>query len=538
MGDNETSSNLAVNPPDQRTVAVSLGTSGMTTDAYSPLPDEADKSDTHFIDAMMNAINGARCDKPNANIPSNITIAVHPDQQTENTEGGRVFTSSSTNSGLERTSRTYLMVYAFTLVHALVTRSPFTVIALYVRDDLEMSNEQAVMAMVCYSIGRALATQISSKWMTRSMMMSCCIFQIVGTVMLYLSSSIAFFREILPVSVVMMGFAEIIAGLDTLLKGSMHSWTEEKQQMLYRGKMGCIAIGAGIGFLANSYLYQHSGILGGCLFMGGAGVLHLILTVFYLNRLLGTQPLAMTSSESKKSENCSSAKARDTGTQSVVAESVEETGGMAETMKAEVDAKQHVLVYKYFTPFLLSAGAVMITTDFTVTALYWEDVWNTKPVVCGSLFFIGEIGGFLVLSILKRKCVRNRKLSKQPALIVLAAILGLFAVSPLAFGGFIANLMTGNGSWMFYVDAVGTVLISIANSMLHTSGIELMVLLLPNELFQNALTRGYVLKRFVNSLFGISFAFLFGISPHSPYQLVFAFLCLYISSMIIVFSVF
>ena len=92
-------------------------------------------------------------------------------------------------------------------------------IALYVRDDLKMSNGEAVMAMVYYSIGRAIATQISSKWMKRSMMMSCCILQIVGTVMLYLSSSIVFFREILPVSVIMMGFAEIIAGLDTLLKG-------------------------------------------------------------------------------------------------------------------------------------------------------------------------------------------------------------------------------------------------------------------------------------------------------------------------------
>merc|ERR1719361_78605 len=86
-----------------------------------------------------------------------------------------------------------------------------------------------------------------------------------------------------------------------------------------------------------------------------------------------------------------------------------------------------------------------------------------------------------------------------------------------------------------YLDAVGMVLINIANSIIHSSGIELMVLLLPNHLFKNALTRGYVGKRFVNSGFGILFAFLYEISPHSPYQFVFGYFVFYVMSMVIVF---
>ena len=283
--------------------------------------------------------------------------------------------------------------------------------------------------------------------------------------------------------------------------------------MLYRGKMGSISLGSGIGFVVGSYLYQQTGILGGCLFVGGFGILHLILVIIYVDRLLATQSKVLDHIivHQEEFEHCNNS--------------------------------QHVTVYKYFTPFLLSTGAVMITTQFSVSALYWEDVWNTKPVVIGLLLFIGEIAGFFVLIILKRKCVRNCTfyvknencgrwelrctLFQQPVLIVLSAFLGLMSVFPLSFG-----------PWALYADAAGTVLLNITNTMLHSSGLELMVLLLPNEMFQTALTRGYVAKRFVNAGFGILFAFLYEVSPHLPFQMVFGWLCFYILSMCIVFSVF
>ena len=275
--------------------------------------------------------------------------------------------------------------------------------------------------------------------------------------------------------------------------------------MLYRSKVGCMAIGSGTGFLVGSYLYQETGIMGGCLFIGGFGLLHLVLTDFYIRRLLATQVM-----ESK------------------------ETSDEMTTDKSDAETVS-VRVYKFFTPFLLSTGAVMVTTSFTVTPLYWEDVWSTKPVVCGLLLCIGEIVGFFILILSKSECLRNRKLMKQPAFIVMASLLGMMAMAPLAFSHlniFKYSLRS------FHADAVATVFVEVANGMLHSSGIELMVLFLPTHLFQSALTRGYVWKRFVNSGFGILFAFLYGICPYAPYQFVFGFFIVYISLMCILFRIY
>merc|ERR1719474_1985851 len=265
--------------------------------------------------------------------------------------------------------------------------------------------------------------------------------------MLYFSSwSMPIFRTLLPLSVFMMGFAEIIAGLDTILKRSIHLWDEELQQRLYRGKLGSIAFGSGTGFLCGSFLYQEFGIFGGCSFIAIIGVVHLVLTVIYVRRFLDNQR-----------------------TQNTQTAAVKQEGGD----ESNVSKTRSVSVYKFFTPFLLSTGAIMITTDFTVTPLYWEDVWGTHPVVCGLLLFIGEIAGFILLNILNSKPLRDCKITKQPALIVLAAFTGMLAVSTMAFSHLI---QFGDDVWAFYADAVGTAVINVSNAMLHSSGIELMVL--------------------------------------------------------------
>merc|ERR1719295_1594770 len=290
--------------------------------------------------------------------------------------------------------------------------------------------------------------------------------------MLYLSSISSIFLNILPFSVFLMAFAEIIAGTDSLLKRSICWWEQETQQMLYRAKLGCVAIGSGIGYLCGSYLYQETGISGGCMFIGIFGILHLVLTHFYARRLLETQ--------------------------------TRESGEATDVVTDDNQEASKVKLYKYFIPFLLSSGAIMVTTAFTVTPLYWEDVWKAKPVICGLLLCIGEIIGFFVLILSKFKYLRSRKLIQQPALIVVAAILGMMAMAPMAF------------AHSYYADAAATVLVEVANGLLHSSGVELMVIFLPTHLFQDALTRGYVWKRFVNSGFGMIFALLYGVYPHSP----------------------
>merc|ERR1719433_2367125 len=175
---------------------------------------------------------------------------------------------------------------------------------------------------------------------------------------------------------------------------------------------------------------------------------------------------------------------------------------------------------------------MMITTTFTVAPLYWEDVWKTEPIVCGGLLCIGEFIAFLALILLQSEYLRNWKLAQQPAMIMTTAIIALIAMSPMAFSHLAAF---GGSISIIYADAVGTVLINVANSLLHSSGIELMVLALPHHLFHVALSRGYVAKRFVNSGFGIIFAFLYEISVYLPYQFVFGFFVIYLSSMCIVF---
>ena len=156
----------------------------------------------------------------------NASILIQPN---DSNAGGMDQTVNSLNSVhnvhpvLERSPKTYLMIYAFSLVHAVVTRGPITLISLYARDDLGLTTHDAVLAVVWFSIGRAMAVGVSSKWKTRSNIIACCLAQIVGTAMLYSTSisSFSFSRDmyIFPLSVVMMGFAEIIAGLDTVLKG-------------------------------------------------------------------------------------------------------------------------------------------------------------------------------------------------------------------------------------------------------------------------------------------------------------------------------
>ncbi len=78
------------------------------------------------------------------------------------------------NKTFDDTLGTRLLIYSETVVHAVVTRSPITIIGLYARDHLGLSTFAAVMVMVCFSIGRSVAIQINSKFLALSVMMSCC----------------------------------------------------------------------------------------------------------------------------------------------------------------------------------------------------------------------------------------------------------------------------------------------------------------------------------------------------------------------------
>jgi len=361
-----------------------------------------------------------------------------------------------------------------------------------------------------------------------------------------------------------MGFAEIIAALDSLLKRSMSSneWKPEAEQMLYRGSIGSIAFGSGLGFLFGSYLYQQFGIMGGCTFIGTMGILHLVLAVIFVLRMIQTQPSKGNGDVVHPALNRKHSGLSPTVGRKVSFRVLQISGSLANLSSLNMSFEgavqsgsghsvhsghddqvhdamrrhtefEHANVFKVFTPFLLSTGAIMITTTFTVTALYWEDVWDAEPFLCGFLLFNGEIAGFLTLHILNSKLLRNKKLIQQPALIMLATVSGMVAVSPMAFG----QLTGSKGSlWAFYLDAAGTVLVNISNSMLHSSGIELMVLSLPIDLFQTALTRGYVIKRIVNCAFGLLFAVSYGISTHLPYQIVAGYFVLYLMSLLVVFQ--
>jgi len=255
--------------------------------------DDIDAAGKHISAAKLSGANIAKSASHHLECRSTSTIRTSMEIM-----AGRItldLASEATAATLPRTldnsPRTRLLVYSLTVVHAVVTRSPITIIGLYARDDLGLSTFAAVMVMVCFSIGRSVAVQINSKFLSLSVMMTCCALQIVGTVMLALSSTMDIFKTILPLSVFIMGFAEIIAALDTLLKRSVNWWEAEAQQMLYRDKFGCIALGSGAGFLTGSYLYQLFGIVGGCCFIATAGVLHLVLTVYYVRTLLECQDI-------------------------------------------------------------------------------------------------------------------------------------------------------------------------------------------------------------------------------------------------------
>jgi len=152
-----------------------------------------------------------------------------------------------------------------------------------------------------------------------------------------------------------------------------------------------------------------------------------------------------------------------------------------------------------------------ISTQFAISALYWQEVWSVGPDVVGTIMAVGEGLGVCCLVVFAQPAVFNSPVTRyfgKPAN-VLMATMGM---------GTMCFLTTANNQ---IACAVGTVAIHMCNVCVHSFQAELVGLCTTGEHFGIWISRSYVVKRLANCVcvFGsLVFFDLFG--PQASHQVV------------------
>lgn len=217
--------------------------------------------------------------------------------------------------------------------------------------------------------------------------------------------------------------------------------------------------------------------------------------------------------------------------------------------------------------FWLAGGAFLISNMIAVFPLLWVTTWDANVSEVGVILALGE-GTALVLlllascqktvleevetnadaggpnenhvsSLLKRVRVLVKTLLRvfeQPNMVLLGTVLALVSTGIL---GFRVPMEEEDHGSMYATHVTAALMACVANSILHSSGCELMVLYVADDEFQSTLAKGYALKRVMNlGTSGMSMTLSGLVSIQAPFVAVFLFyLCIFLPSQLWAFGV-
>jgi len=217
--------------------------------------------------------------------------------------------------------------------------------------------------------------------------------------------------------------------------------------------------------------------------------------------------------------------------------------------------QKQIHVFKWYCILGLALGSMMISAQFAVYTLYLTDVFNVSPAYAGASMAIGEISGMVTLLIsiyLGNKQAKQLnakedsskgnvmttastgeevaqesdllKLLKSPFLLLqipsMFVLMCFTAVIPLYVLGF-AKPKEGveESLWCvgLYLALISAVFIGIVNGLMHATTIEMTALLLPEDLFDEAVAWGYTMRRITNVLVIFAATFLYELNEHAVY---------------------
>jgi len=315
----------------------------------------------------------------------------------------------------------------------------------------------------------------------------------------------------------------------------------EHTQIIFRSQLIFTCIGVFIAYMGGGFLYQNYGMRPvGLVCVGFTGINLGILGVVYLGRSVYRQPFIrlghiMTAYEAaaptKGRKSRMSVAGKETGarqrvsTYNIDAIEILDDNPNADKKVGKVGDSKTSQVAKMSTPVFLGTVVACfffttlgISTQFAISALYWQEVWAVGADVVGTIMAVGELLGVCLLVIFSQPRVFNSSLTRYfgKPLNVLNACMGM---------GVMCFLITVNNK---VACAIGSVGVHMFNVCVHSFQAELIGIGATGESFTKWISWSYVVKRLANCVCVFSSLIFFdAFGPQMSYRVIGSGLILY-----------
>jgi hypothetical protein len=413
-----------------------------------------------------------------------------------------------------------LIMLAYSVLYAAVSRVPFTLFVVHMTGNMGFGFTKAAVTLGGYCLGRLCGAQFCGACVGSVTLM-------IGT----LSGAVAwlmilFIREgwVFILATCLLGLTETVTGVDSILKleSLFQGRVLEHTQLVFRAQLFSTTFGVFIAYMGGGFLYEQKGLdyVGYCSIAFVAGEV-LLLLVLFCRQPLFLQPVV-------RAGHIQDELARRAGKKSRASQKVE---GMDRKSRVSMAVMQNLAADEEEEEdegpalvagdralarlFLISVVAcfffttIGISTQFAISALYWQSVWGMGPAYAGTLMALGEFGGTLLLMFLSQPIIFNSALTRpfSKPLNVCCACVGM-SVSMLV-------LTIPNKA----VCAVGTILVHVGNVCVHSFQAELVGIGASNSEFPMWISRSYTAKRAANAVCVFGSLFFFGfLGPQASYH--------------------
>jgi len=456
---------------------------------------------------------------------------------------------SSTPSFVEAS----LLLYS--IFYAAVSRLPFALWAIHMINELEFDFLTAGVTLGLYCFGRLVGAYMSGMYLgSATMLFGTASGAIAWSLILLFEQQLVFIS-----STFLLGFTETVTGLDAMLKleSLLLKRPAHQTQIIFRAQLIFTCLGVFLAYLGGGVLYQAESIreVGFCcvaLSVVNLGILGLVYwrRRCYWKFMIRVEDILEASqaadpTKRRTTRACvggavvSDGRMRVTCMNSDDLELIDdEEEGRASNLSSLRDAgvrasretcfrKTSVLDADSAMKSSLFLGTVVacfffttmgISTQFAISALYWQEVWSVGPDVVGTIMAIGEGLGVCCLVIFGQPAIFNSPLTRYfgaPAN-VLIACLGM---------GAMCWLTTADNKSLC---ALGTVCIHMCNVCVHSFQAELIGSCADGANFHRWISLSYMVKRLANCVCVFGSLFFFDLlGPQASYHAIGSILALY-----------
>lgn len=426
---------------------------------------------------------------------------------------------------------TSLLLYS--VFYASVSRVPFTLFAIYMIDVLNFTYIVAALTLGLYCFGRLVGAHLAGMYLGSVTM-------IFGTASGGVAwSCILFFEQqwVFIVSSFLLGFTETVTGLDTMLKieSLILCRSPEQTQIIFRSQLICTCLGVFLAYMGGGILYQMHGMrpVGvTCIMFSCTNLVILMCLFMFPHRKIYRRTFIRLCHIMEEHNKATPAKGR----KSRMSVAGKDVGGRQRVSTYNVDAieiledgktsaknaaasntdadgsrgmKSRLFLGTVVACFFFTT--LGISTQFAISALYWNRVWAVGPDVVGTIMAVGEVLGVCLLVVFAHPRVFDSALTKyfgKPAN-VLNATLGM---------GLMCYLITVDNK---VACAIGSVGVHMFNVCVHSFQAELIGVCATGEEFASWISRSYVVKRLANCVCVFSSIIFFNLlGPQSSYRVI------------------